>query len=139
MCLRIALSAKPPVKKISKRLSKRSSMFTAISWYDVILVSQILFVDILLKWGGAIAPVAGDEEYELLAKKGVFILIRYPPLSLLDKIQFNDLCSKDSELHIPGNTPGKFPRSASIRTRVAHTTCMAFVMMPKQSQVRLHG
>ncbi|KAK0122498.1 hypothetical protein ONS95_010728 [Cadophora gregata] len=61
-------------------------------------------------WGGATGPVAGDEEYELLAKTGVFIMIRYPPLSLLDKLQFNDLCSKDSNLHLPSNTPGKFPK-----------------------------
>ena len=60
--------------------------------------------------GGLAGPVAGDEEFELLASKGVFIVVRYPPLSLLDKIQFNELCSKDPTLNLPGNTPGKFPK-----------------------------
>ena len=63
-----------------------------------------------LQWGGIFGPVSGDEEYERLASKGVFTLIRYPPLSLLTKTQFNALALKEASINIPGNTPGKFPK-----------------------------
>jgi ubiquinone/menaquinone biosynthesis C-methylase UbiE len=37
-------------------------------------------------------------------------MMRYPPLSLLTKTQFNALALKEASINIPGNTPGKFPK-----------------------------